>query len=99
MTRSFLFFIGFLFCFNIYAQQNIQDIICKEYSYKSISGLDLNIHSSDFLSINPDGSFEYKVDALMSSGTWLIENNILIFKYNNIDTVRFYFLNMFELQS
>ena len=96
MTRSLPFFFFLFFCLNmsnLYAQNNMEDVISKEYSYKSISGLDLNINPSDFLIINTDGSFEYKVDLLEASGTWSIENNILIFAYHNIDTLRFFTIN------
>ncbi len=80
----------------VMANDDFFESIQKEYSYKSISGLDLSIHPSDFLIINTDGSFEYKVDMIQSVGTWSIDKNILIFNYHSVDTVRFFIIQEYS---
>ena len=99
MRKSYFWFIFLVFSITILgvsAQENIKDLITKEYSYKSVSGLDLNIHPSDFLIINTDGSFEYQIDAIKASGTWSIEKDILKFDYNTVDTVRFFSISKYS---
>ena len=99
MRKSYFWFMCLL-CFStilsVSGQGNIEDVITKEYSYKSISGLDLNIHPSDFLIINRDGSFEYEIDIIKASGTWSIEKNILKFNYHTLDTVRFFTISKYS---
>ena len=89
----FQFFSIFLFVgqFMIIADDQISDLIPKEYSYESVTGVDLDISPTDFLSINEDGSFQYQVDFINANGTWLLVDSILVFSYlQPVDTVRYF---------
>ena len=101
MKHIFKFiFIPFAFIFsNLLAENNMIDVvelITKEYSYKSIKGIDLEIAPSDFIVFQRDGSFIYKVGDLDASGDWFIQksnnsNYVLKLNYSNPkDTIRFF---------
>ncbi len=95
----FQFFSIFLFVgqFMIIADDQISDLIPKEYSYESVTGVDLDISPTDFLSINEDGSFQYQVDVINANGTWLLVDSILVFSYlQPVDTVRYFSLVHFS---
>ena len=95
----FQFFSIFLFVgqFMIIADDQISDLIPKEYSYESVTGVDLDISPTDFLSINEDGSFQYQVDFINANGTWLLVDSILVFSYlQPVDTVRYFSLVHFS---
>ena len=70
-----------LFCISssMLAQDDVAQIIQKEYSYQAISGLDLDIDISDFLRINKDYSFQYQIDSIKAEGIWSIKENVLMF--------------------
>ena len=69
------------------AQDDVTQIIQKEYSYQAISGLDLDVDISDFLRINKDYSFQYQVDSIKAEGVWSIKENVLIFNYTVPDSL------------
>lgn len=54
--------------------------------------LNLNkVNNEDYLSINDDGTFEYSIKSIpiLASGTWKIDDDLLIFKSTNTsDTIR-----------
>ena len=54
--------------------------------------LNLNkVNNEDYLSINDDRTFEYSIKSIpiLASGTWKIDNDLLIFKSTNTsDTIR-----------
>ena len=92
MKNSFLLlFITFVFSFILFSQDNIYLEIQKEYSYQSISGLDLNISPTDFLMIDSDQTFEYKVDFIQASGNWSLIKDTLVLNYiTPFDSTRFF---------
>ena len=57
------------------------------------------IGEDDYMLINQDGSFEYKISSipLKASGQWEVEDNKLSFHYNSpSDTSRFYSIELSE---
>ena len=92
--------IPFTFFFtNLLAQNNIIDVIdliTKEYSYKSVKGVDLIIDPLDFIVFQKDGSFSYQVGDLDASGDWFVQKSInsdYVLKLNYSipkDTIRFF---------
>ena len=95
----FQFFLSFLLVgqFVIIADDQISDLISKEYSYESVMGVDLDIGPTDFLRVNEDGSFQYQVDFISANGTWLLVDSVLIFNYiQPVDTVRYFRLVTFS---
>ena len=89
----FLFFFSvlFFFQFSVLAVNDTILSIQKEYSYESITGLDLEVSPVDFLVLDKNQSFQYQVGAIKASGDWFLEKDILEFQYDNpIDTVRYF---------
>ena len=73
------------------SKKEIMQMITKEYSYKSIEGLDLVIQPADFLSLHHNQSFEYSVGDIRASGNWMLKKNTLVFNYKTpSDTTRFF---------
>ena len=80
-----------LFNTNIYAQNKLDNVLQQEYSYESVSGINLDINLTDFLNLNKDGSFQYQVDYIYANGNWELLNDVLVFKYiNPVDTIRYF---------
>ena len=89
----FLFFFSvlFFFQFSVLAVNDTILSIQKEYSYESITGLDLEVSPVDFLVLDKNQSFQYQVGAIKASGDWFLEKDILEFQYDSpIDTVRYF---------
>jgi len=57
-----------------------EKLITKEYSYKTIKGLDLTINPSDYILFDKDGSFHYKIDNIKASGNWSLGDFTVINK-------------------
>jgi AGCS family alanine or glycine:cation symporter len=74
------FIIPFTFIFsNLLAQNNMIDVvelITKEFSYKSVKGVDVTIAPSDFIVFQKDGSFSYQVGDIDAAGDWLVQESI-----------------------
>ncbi len=80
-----------LFNTNIYSQNKFDNVLQKEYSYESVSGINLDINLTDFLNLNKDGSFQYQVDYIYANGNWELLNDVLVFQYiNPVDTIRYF---------
>tara|TARA_B100001250_G_scaffold367384_1_gene349386 strand:- start:2479 stop:4290 length:1812 start_codon:yes stop_codon:yes gene_type:complete len=89
----FLFFFTVLFFsqFSVLAVNDTILSIQKEYSYESITGIDLEDSPVDFLVLDKNQSFQYQVGAIKASGDWFLEKDILEFQYDSpIDTVRYF---------
>ena len=89
----FKFFLNFLifFQFSVLAVNDTIFLIQKEYSYESITGIDLDVSPVDFLVLDKNQSFQYQVGAIKASGNWSLEKDILEFQYNTpIDTIRYF---------
>ena len=89
----FKFFLNFLifFQFSVLAVNDTIFSIQKEYSYESITGIDLDVSPVDFLVLDKNQSFQYQVGAIKASGNWSLEKDILEFQYNTpIDTIRYF---------
>lgn len=82
----------FLFVqFSLFANHDISSSIQKEYSYETVTGLDLEISPTDHLSLYENGLFEYQVDFIKASGSWSLMKDILKFEYANpTDTIRYF---------
>ena len=94
-----LIFSNFTYANNL-SEDEIKNIICKEYSYLKIEGKDLEVSSDDYINIKEDGTFEYVLNSADKDerGEWDIENypydTLLIFNYKdgavkefNIDSI------------
>ena len=71
----------------------VEHLITKEYSYKKISGLDLNINPTDYFILNEDKSFQYHIDDIKASGIWSVQKKsvdyFLVLNYETpTDTAR-----------
>jgi len=77
-----LIFSNFTYAGNL-SEDEIRNIICKEYSYVNIQGKDLTINPGDYLLIKNDGTFDYQVDTLKKDGDWALKGATLIFNYKN----------------
>lgn len=77
-----LIFSNFTYASNL-SEDEIRNIICKEYSYVNIQGKDLTINPGDYLLIKNDGTFDYQVDTLKKYGDWALKGATLIFNYKN----------------
>ena len=79
------------------SQSKLLNILQKEYSYKSVTGLDLEIGPVDFLNLGHDQSFQYQIDYITASGTWLLDKDRLVFHYDlPKDTIRFFKIVQFS---
>ena len=97
----FCFFLAFALSFTkISAEENIFGIWSFEAIVHEKSNKTENlkpIGPKDFLKINLDNSFEYKIDSLelKAKGNFTIENDILVLNYTSPkDTTRFYKLSI-----
>ncbi len=91
------YIVGILFFFSIFA---VAQTIEKEWRFESIkknNGTSLvEINSTDSFTLS-EGKFTYSLaakDSLVAEGTYIHQNNLLIFKYSTpTDTVRYYNIN------
>ena len=91
LTSIFLLLFSFSFVTSqeSYTSKQIKDILSnREYSYKSIEGLDVTIHQDDVIMFYENGKFSYKVADKDAEGTWLLSEKTLEFTYP--DTVRYF---------
>ena len=92
-----LYIVGILFFFSIFT---VAQTIEKEWRFESIkknNGTSLvEINSTDSFTLS-EGKFTYSLaakDSLVAEGTYIHQNNLLIFKYSTpTDTVRYYNIN------
>ena len=88
------YIVGILFFFSIFT---VAQTIEKEWRFESIkknNGTSLvEINSTDSFTLS-EGKFTYSLaakDSLVAEGTYIHQNNLLIFKYSTpTDTVRYY---------
>ncbi|MBT4680013.1 MAG: Na+ dependent nucleoside transporter [Flavobacterium sp.] len=91
------YIVGILFFFSIFT---VAQTIEKEWRFESIkknNGTSLEkINSTDSFTLS-EGKFTYSLaakDSLVAEGTYIHQNNLLIFKYSTpTDTVRYYNIN------
>ncbi|MDC1343226.1 Na+ dependent nucleoside transporter [Flavobacteriaceae bacterium] len=91
------YIVGILFFFSIFT---VAQTIEKEWRFESIkknNGTSLvEINSTDSFTLS-EGKFTYSLaakDSLVAEGTYIHQNNLLIFKYSKpTDTVRYYNIN------
>jgi len=84
-----LFSFSFVTSQESYTSKQIKDILSsREYSYKSIEGLDVTIHQDDVIMFYENGKFSYKVADKDAEGTWILSEKTLEFTYP--DTVRYF---------
>ena len=78
-----------VFSQKVYTTDLIKDILSsRQYSYKSIEGLELNLSQDDVITFYENGAFKYNVGNKNSEGTWILNEKTLKFTYS--DTVRFF---------
>ena len=90
-------FFQFFFHFLLFSQLSVLAVndtivsIQKEYSYESITGLDIDINPTDFLVLDESQSFHYQVGDINAHGTWSLRKGYLEFRYNSpVDTIRYF---------
>ena len=84
---SLLIFSNFIYASDL-SEDEIKKDICKEYSYSyvNIKEKDFKIEpTTDFLKIKDDNTFEYVLKSAKKHelGTWVLEEKVLIFNYEN----------------
>ena len=83
LTSIFLLFFSIYFVVSqeSYTSEQIKDLLSgREYSYKSVEGLDLKVSEDDFIMFE-DSLFSYKVDSIDTKGSWVLNNKTLEFSY------------------
>ena len=83
LTSIFLLFFSIYFVVSqeSYTSEQIKDLLSgREYSYKSVEGLDLKVSEDDFIMFE-DSFFSYKVDSIDAKGSWVLNNKTLEFSY------------------
>ena len=82
-TSIFLLFFSIYFVVSqeSYTSEQIKDLLSgREYSYKSVEGLDLKVSEDDIIMFE-DSFFSYKVDSIDAKGSWVLNNKTLEFSY------------------
>ena len=99
LNKSFLFPV-LIILFSIpdfsYSSNNKIDtlqFLCREFSYSSIDGLEIDISDSDYFKLEKNGSFKYIVSEKNASGNWSLQttrdNSFLVLDYSTPqDTIR-----------
>ena len=99
LNKSFLFPV-LIILFSIpdfsYSSNNKIDtleFLCREFSYSSIDGLEIDIIDSDYFKLEKNGSFKYIVSEKNASGNWSLQttrdNSFLVLDYSTPqDTIR-----------
>ncbi len=99
LNKSFLFPV-LIILFSIpdfsYSSNNKIDtleFLCREFSYSSIDGLEIDISDSDYFKLEKNGSFKYIVSEKNASGNWSLkttrDNSFLVLDYSTPqDTIR-----------
>ena len=69
------------------------EFLCREFSYSSIDGLEIDISDSDYFKLEKNGSFKYIVSEKNASGNWSLQttrdNSFLVLDYSTPqDTIR-----------
>jgi len=83
LTSIFLLFFSIYFVVSqeSYTSEQIKDLLSgREYSYKSVEGLDLKVSEDDIIMFE-DSFFSYKVDSIDAKGSWVLNNKTLEFSY------------------
>ena len=76
LISIFLLFVPFFSAFSqkIYTTDQIKDILSsRQYTYKSIEGLELKLSQDDAITFYENGSFNYNVGDIDAEGTWVID--------------------------
>ena len=97
LISIFLLLVPFFSAFSqkIYTTDQIKDILSsRQYTYKSIEGLELKLTQEDVITFYENGAFDYKVGDKNAEGTWVLNEKILKFTYP--DTVRFFKITHFS---
>ena len=99
LNKSFLFPV-LIILFSIpdfsYSSNNKIDtleFLCREFSYSSIDGLEIDVSDSDYFKLEKNGSFKYIVSEKNASGNWSLQttrdNSFLVLDYSTPqDTIR-----------
>ena len=104
MRKYFLIFINFLFIFSIQAEEestNWTNYSSKWFfsEIKSEKSSNTEFKKSDYLLINSDNTFEYKISKknLFAKGSWEMNTNSIVFNYSlPSDTSREYLIDYTE---
>ena len=104
MRKYFLIFINFLFIFSVQAEEgpkNWTNYSSKWFfsEIKSEKSSNTEFKKSDYLLINSDNTFEYKISKknLFAKGSWEINTNSIVFNYSlPSDTSREYSIDYTE---
>lgn len=69
------------------------EFLCREFSYSSIDGLEIDISDSDYFKLEKNGGFNYIVSEKNASGSWSLQNtrdnSFLVLDYSTPqDTIR-----------
>ena len=104
MRKYFLIFINFLFIFSIQAEEestNWTNYSSKWFfsEIKSEKSSNTEFKKSDYLLINSDNTFEYKISKknLFAKGSWEMNTNSIVFNYSlPSDTSREYLIDYSE---
>ena len=104
MRKYFLIFINFLFIFSVQAEEapkNWTNYSSKWFfsEIKSEKSSNTEFKKSDYLLINSDNTFEYKISKknLFAKGSWEMNTNSIVFNYSlPSDTSREYLIDYTE---
>lgn len=104
MRKYFLIFINFLFIFSVQAEEapkNWTNYSSKWFfsEIKSEKSTNTEFKKSDYLLINSDNTFEYKISKknLFAKGSWEMNTNSIVFNYSlPSDTSREYLIDYTE---
>ena len=103
--RYFLFFvINLIFTFSLSAEEDTSDWLNYSSKWffseiKSENSSNTQFNKRDYLLINDNNTFEYKISKknLFAKGTWTLNNNLIVFNYSlPSDTTREYLIDYTE---